>query len=71
LGRAEQLVAQQPPQRLQLGRRIPHPGRQGRAVDDDALPGEHLRLAIERRMIRVLRHQHVRHHPLGRQAALD
>ena len=71
LRRAEQLVAQQTPQRFELGRRVTHPGGERRAVDGDTLAGQHLRLTVERRMVGIFRHQHVRHHPLGGQAALD
>jgi len=71
LRRAEQVLADQAPQRLELGRRVPHPAGERRAVDGDPLAGQHLCLAIERRVVGILRHQHVRHHPLGGQAALD
>ena len=42
LGRAQQLLAQQPPQRLQLGRRIADPEGQCRPVDRDALARQDL-----------------------------
>jgi hypothetical protein len=64
-------VARQAPHRFELGGRVPHPGGERRAVDDNSLTGQHLRLAVERHVVAILRQRHVRHHPLGRQAALD
>ena len=44
---------------------------QGRAIQIDALPGIDLRLPVERQMIGVFRHQHLRDQRFGGQAALD
>jgi len=71
LGRAQQLRAHQPPQRLDLGGGVTHPAGQHRTVDRDALARQDLRLAIKRGVVGVFRHQHVGDQLLGRQAALD
>ena len=44
---------------------------QGRAIQIDALAGVNLRLAIQRKVIGVLRHQHLGDRRLGRQPAFD
>jgi hypothetical protein len=52
-------------------RGVPHPERQGGPLEDDALPRQDLRLAIQRQMIGVACHQHMGDHRLGWDAALD
>ena len=70
-GRAHDVPAQQAPQRLQPPAGPADPVAQGRAVELDPLPGEDLRLAVERQEIGVLGHQHVREQRLGRHPAGD
>jgi hypothetical protein len=54
-----------------LGRRVAHPERQSRAIEDHALPRHDLRLAIQRQVIGIARDQHVGDKGFGRDAALD
>jgi hypothetical protein len=54
-----------------LGSRIPCPERQRGAVELDALARHDLRLAIQRQMVGIAGHQHMRHQRLGRDPALD
>ena len=57
--------------RSQPERRQSHPLRQGLAREPDAVPGlVHGLLPVERQMIDVFAHQHVRQQPWGDQAAL-
>ena len=44
---------------------------QGRAIQADALPGIDLSLPVERQMISIFRHQHLRDQRVGGQPALD
>jgi hypothetical protein len=55
----------------ELEGREPDPVGERRAIDLDPLGGQHLRLAIEREMPGILRHDHVDDQCLGRQAAFD
>ncbi len=55
----------------QMERGPPDPVGERRAVEPHALTRVDLRLAIKRQVIGVFGNQHVRHHRLGRQAALD
>ena len=57
--------------RPEFGGRIADPERQHRALDVEALGGQHLGLPIERQMPSVFGDQHGGDHRLGRQAALD
>ena len=70
-GRAEQDLAQPPPQRHQLGGGIADPERQHRAVDLDPLRQQDLGLSVKRQMPGVFADQHMRDHRLGRQASAD
>ena len=54
-----------------LGGGIAHPGSQGGALQLDALAGHDLGLAIQRQVVGVARHEHVRDQRLGGQPALD
>ena len=58
-------------QRRQLERGEADPVCERRAVDPDALARQHLRLAIQGKVIGVLRHDHVGDERLGRQPARD
>jgi hypothetical protein len=49
----------------------PDPIGERRAVGGDALAGVDLRLAVKRKMVRILRGQHLGDHRLGRQSAFD
>ena len=69
--RGQQDLAQPGHHGRDLGRGIPHPERQRGPVQLHALPGHDLRLAIQRQMVGIARHQHVRDKRLGRQPALD
>jgi hypothetical protein len=63
--------SQQAPQRLQPPARPPDPVAKRGAVELDPLPGEDLGLAVQRQMIGVLAHQHLRQQRLGRHPAGD
>ena len=52
-------------------RRLPDPVRQGRAVEVDPVAGVDLSLAIQREMIAVFRHQHMRQKPGTGHATMD
>ena len=65
------MPAQEAPQRLQPPAGPADPVAERGAVELDPLPGEDLRLAIERQKIGVLGHQHVRQQGLGRHPAGD
>jgi hypothetical protein len=71
LARSEQLFAHQGPDRLQLGGGVAGPVGQGGAVDLDVLALQALGLTVERGVVGVLGDQHLGHHPLGGQTALD
>jgi hypothetical protein len=83
LGRAQQLITQQPPYGFDLGRgprvralRGPRTGSadpegQCRPIDRDALPRQDLGLAIKRTVVGIFRHHDMGDQPLGRQAAFD
>ena len=65
------MTAQRFHQWLQQSAAAAHPVRQRRAFQLDTFAGIHLRLAIQRLMIAVLRHQHMRQQTRSGQAALD
>jgi hypothetical protein len=58
-------------QRAQMEGRMPHPVRERRPVEMDALAGIDLGLPVERQMIGIFRHQNLGDGCLGRQSALD
>jgi hypothetical protein len=58
-------------QRAQMEGGMPHPVRQRRPVESDALAGIDLGLPVERQMIGIFRHQNLGDGRLGRQSALD
>jgi hypothetical protein len=57
--------------RAQVPGRMADPIGQRRAIQIDALPGVNLGLAVERQMVRILRHQNLGDRGLGWQAAFD
>ncbi len=71
LGRGLQDLDEPRVQRLELVRREADPVGQCRAIDRDAFAGQDLRLAVERQVIGVFRHEHIGDQRLGRQAAFD
>ena len=58
-------------QRRQPPARASHPGAERRAVERDALPLEHLCLAVERQRVTELADHHMRHQRFRRHAAID
>jgi hypothetical protein len=50
---------------------LPHPVRQGRTIELNALAGVDLRLPIERQVIGIFGHQNLGDSCFGRQSALD
>jgi site-specific DNA recombinase len=70
-GRAHDVPAQLPPQRLEPPASPSDPVAQGGAVQRDALAREDRRLTVERQEIAVLGHQHVRQQGLGGHPAGD
>ena len=71
LGRGQDEFAKAVIDRPEFRSRVADPERQRRALDVEALSGQHLGLTIERQMPGVLGHKHGGDHRLGRQAALD
>lgn len=47
----------------------PHPIRQHRAIDENAVPGKNLRLAVEGHVLAKLGDRHLRQQRFGRNAA--
>ena len=66
-----ELLQQPRVHRLQREGGAADPIGQGGAIERDALAGVDLRLAVERRVIGVFGHQHMRDQRLGRNAVLD
>ena len=58
-------------QRLQPPACATHPVRQGRALNLDPVPREDLALAIERRVVAIFAHQHMRQQPGARHSFGD
>jgi hypothetical protein len=58
-------------QRAQMEGRMPHPVRERRPVEMDALAGVDLCLPVERQMIGIFGHQNLGDSGLGRQTTLD
>jgi hypothetical protein len=58
-------------QRTQVPGGMTDPVRQRGAIQIDALPGVNLGLPVQRQMIGIFGHQHLRNRGLGRQSALD
>ncbi len=71
LRRSQHDLLQPRDHRRDLRRRIANPESECGTIDLHALPRHHLRLAIQRQMVGVAGDQHMRHHRLSRQAALD
>ena len=58
-------------QRHQFRRCIPDPERQRRAVEIEALGGQHFGLAVQRKMPAIFGYQHRGDHGFGRQSGFD